>query len=79
MMIEPTETESKETLDEFCDAMIAIAGECQTNADKVRSAPHISHWSRLDEVRAVRKPRLTWTPQTEEETAATNPQRKLEF
>lgn len=79
MMIEPTETESKETLDEFCEAMIAIAGECQTNADKVRSAPHISHWSRLDEVRAVRKPRLTWSKNSDEESMGANPQRKLEF
>ncbi len=80
LMIEPTETESLETLDEFCEAMIAIAQECQTNPDKVRAAPHISHWSRLDEVRAVRQPRLTWSPpQTEEEISKKQTQRKLEF
>ncbi len=79
MMVEPTETESKETLDEFCDAMIAIAEECKTNPDKVRAAPHISHWSRLDEVRAVRQPRLTWTASTDEEVADSKAQRKLEF
>lgn len=56
LMIEPTETESKETLDAFCDAMIRIADEAGTNPDKVKSAPLTTPVSRLDEVLAARKP-----------------------
>ncbi|MBL7685292.1 MAG: aminomethyl-transferring glycine dehydrogenase subunit GcvPB [Deltaproteobacteria bacterium] len=67
LMIEPTETESVETIDQFCEAMISIANECQTNPDLVRSAPHVTHVSRLDEVRAVKEPRLTWSPVLPEE------------
>ncbi len=55
MMIEPTETESKETLDKFIDAMITIAKECETNPDMVKAAPHTTSVSRLDEVRAVKE------------------------
>ncbi len=62
MMIEPTETESLETLNEFCDAMISIAKECEENPDKVHSAPHLTHRGRLDEVKAVREPKLVWKP-----------------
>ena len=53
-MIEPTETESKETLDAFADAMIRIAEEAKTDPDLVRSAPHETPVSRLDEVQAAR-------------------------
>ncbi len=65
MMIEPTETESLETLDQFCEAMKLIAQECQETPEKVRSAPHLTHLKRLDEVRAVRQPRLTWSREIE--------------
>jgi glycine dehydrogenase subunit 2 len=78
MMIEPTETESLETLDEFCEAMIAIAKECEENPEVVRSAPHLTHAGRLDEVRAVKQPRLTWNPEDEEVSVSTT-QRKLGF
>ena len=61
IMIEPTETESKETLDEFIDAMIKIAMEAVTDPDKIRDAPHNAPVSRLDEVNAARNPVLGWT------------------
>jgi len=54
IMIEPTETESLETLDSFVDAMIAIAKECETDPDLVKSAPHSTVVGRLDEVKAVK-------------------------
>jgi len=55
LMIEPTETESKETLDAFCDAMIKIAKECETNPDLVKSAPQTTPVKRLDEAKAARE------------------------
>ncbi len=58
MMIEPTETESKETLDEFINAMLAIAKEAEENPDIVKSAPHNTRLRRLDEVKAAREPVL---------------------
>jgi len=58
LMIEPTETESKETLDAFCDAMIAIAKECETNPDLVKNAPHTTPVKRLDEAKAARELKL---------------------
>src|SRR4029079_12737822 len=48
LMIEPTETESKETLDYFADAMIQIADEAETNPEFVRAAPHKTEYKRLD-------------------------------
>ena len=60
MMIEPTENESRESLDAFCDAMIAIAEEARTDPDVVKSAPHNTRIRRLDEVAANRKPVLRW-------------------
>jgi len=60
LMIEPTETESLETLDRFIDAMVAIANETESEPDTVRDAPHETVLSRLDETRAARYPVLTW-------------------
>ena len=60
IMIEPTETESKETLDTFCDAMIAIAREAKENPQRVKDAPLSTPVSRLDEVLAARKPDVCW-------------------
>jgi glycine dehydrogenase subunit 2 len=60
IMIEPTETESQEVLDEFCDAMIAIAGEARDNPDLLHQAPVRSRVRRLDETTAARKPKLKW-------------------
>jgi len=62
MLIEPTETESVETLDAFADALIEIAGECETDPDLVTSAPHDSPVGRLDEATAARHPNLRWRP-----------------
>ncbi|MFZ2493182.1 MAG: aminomethyl-transferring glycine dehydrogenase subunit GcvPB [Thermoanaerobaculia bacterium] len=61
LMIEPTETEPKEELDAFCEAMIAIARECQERPELVRSAPHTTPVRRLDEARAARQPVLRWS------------------
>jgi glycine dehydrogenase subunit 2 len=58
MMIEPTETESKETLDEFTEAMHKIAKESMENPDLVKSAPHNTVGGRLDGVLAARKPKV---------------------
>lgn len=61
IMIEPTETESKETLDEFCEAMISIAREAEETPELVRSAPLTTPVKRLDDVLAARKPDVCWT------------------
>lgn len=58
MMIEPTETESKETLDHFINAMFEIAEEAKNDPDKVLEAPHTTIIDRLDETQAARKPVL---------------------
>lgn len=60
IMIEPTETESKDTLDGFIDAMINIAKEAKENPSLVKNAPHTTIVKRLDEVKAARQPVLTW-------------------
>ena len=60
LMIEPTETEPKEELDAFCDAMLAIASEAKERPELVRSAPHTTPVRRLDEARAARNPVLRW-------------------
>ncbi len=60
LMIEPTETESKETLDHFIDTMNQIADETENNQDIIHSAPHKTSVKRLDETRASRKPVLRW-------------------
>jgi glycine dehydrogenase subunit 2 len=62
LMIEPTETESKETLDAFCDAMIQIARETETNAHGVHEAPITTPVRRLDQTKAAREPVLRWSP-----------------
>jgi glycine dehydrogenase subunit 2 len=62
LMIEPTETESKETLDEFVRALECIAEEARTDPDLVRGAPHRTRLGRLDETRAARRPVLRWRP-----------------
>jgi glycine dehydrogenase subunit 2 len=55
LMIEPTETEAKETLDAFVDAMLAIAAEAADDPDVIREAPHGRPVRRLDEVRAAKR------------------------
>jgi glycine dehydrogenase subunit 2 len=61
IMIEPTETESKETMDKFIDVMIKIAEESKSNPELLKSAPHNTHVRRLDEVKAARTPVLKWS------------------
>ncbi|MBC1521099.1 aminomethyl-transferring glycine dehydrogenase subunit GcvPB [Listeria aquatica] len=60
MMIEPTETESKETLDKFIDTMLEIAREAEEDPELVQEAPHNTYVKRLDETQAARKPVLRY-------------------
>ncbi|MBI4432283.1 MAG: aminomethyl-transferring glycine dehydrogenase subunit GcvPB [Candidatus Omnitrophica bacterium] len=60
MMVEPTETESKATLDEFVKVLQEIQKEIETNPQKVLDAPHTTPVSRIDEVRAAREPNLRY-------------------
>jgi glycine dehydrogenase subunit 2 len=63
LMVEPTETETKQTIDAFCDSLLAILGEARENPELLKTAPHLTRLGRLDEARAARKPRLRWSPQ----------------
>ena len=63
IMIEPTESESLEGLDRFVDAMCAIAEEAREDPELVRSAPHHTRRTRLDETRAARQTVLRWQPE----------------
>jgi glycine dehydrogenase subunit 2 len=60
MMVEPTETESKETLDAFAEAMLQAAKEAEENPDLLHDAPVTTPVRRLDEARAARQPKLRW-------------------
>lgn len=62
IMIEPTETESRDTLDRFVEAMKAIHLEAQSDPDMVKRAPHTTAVKRVDAVSAARKPVLKWLP-----------------
>jgi glycine dehydrogenase subunit 2 len=62
LMIEPTESESKEEMDLFIEAMKSIAEEVEEDPEMVLAAPHTTRVSRLDEVAAARKPVLRWKP-----------------
>jgi glycine dehydrogenase subunit 2 len=62
LMIEPTESEPKEELDLFIEAMRSIAEEVEEDPETVLNAPHHTRVSRLDEVGAARKPVLRWKP-----------------
>ena len=65
LMIEPTESESKEELDLFLEAMKSIAEEVEEDAEVVRTAPHTTRVARLDETAAARKPILRWKPDSQ--------------
>lgn len=65
IMIEPTETESLETLDEFIEAMIKIAKEGEENPELLMKAPSSTPIRKLDEVKAARKPVLKWSVENE--------------
>jgi glycine dehydrogenase subunit 2 len=62
LLIEPTETETKEELDHFCDAMREIRQEMEREPEKLRSAPHTMPVRRLDDVRAVKQLDIAWKP-----------------
>jgi glycine dehydrogenase subunit 2 len=64
MLVEPTETESVETLDAFADALISISEEARRDPVVLRDAPHESPVRRLDEATAARQPDLRWRPMT---------------
>jgi glycine dehydrogenase subunit 2 len=66
LMIEPTETETRETLDYFASVMRQIAEEASTDPEIVKTAPHTTPVGRLDQALAARKPNLRWTPGQEE-------------
>jgi len=63
LMIEPTDTESPETLDSFAEALLAIAEEARSDPHLLHEAPHQAPVTRLDEVRAARHPDLNWKPE----------------
>jgi glycine dehydrogenase subunit 2 len=62
MLIEPTETESLETLDAFADALVEIAAEAERDPELVKLSPHTAPVKRLDEATAARQPNLRWRP-----------------
>ena len=62
LMIEPTETETPQTLDQFIEAMISISREAKESPELVKNAPYSTPVRRLDEARAARKPVLRWEP-----------------
>jgi glycine dehydrogenase subunit 2 len=62
MLIEPTESESLETLDAFADALGRIVTEAAEDPELLRTAPHNSPVRRLDETTAARQPNLRWQP-----------------
>jgi glycine dehydrogenase subunit 2 len=64
LMIEPTETENKDTLDAFAEALLAIAEEAKTNPEIIKTAPHTTPFGRMDEVKAARELVLCcWLPE----------------
>jgi glycine dehydrogenase subunit 2 len=62
LLIEPTETESRETLDTFVAALSEIIEEARTSPELLKTAPHTMPVRRLDDVKAAREPDLTWKP-----------------
>jgi len=65
LLIEPTETESKETLDGFVAAMASIHEEARDDADTLKGAPYTTPVRRLDDVRAARQLDVAWEPAAE--------------
>ena len=63
LMIEPTETESKESLDKMCNAFLSIATEAIENSKTIKSAPNNTLLGRLNEAHAARNPILKWMPE----------------
>jgi len=69
LLIEPTETESKETLDGFVAALLEIRDEAHATPELVKGAPHTMPVRRLDDVKAARELDLTWKPAASTHTA----------
>jgi glycine dehydrogenase subunit 2 len=63
LMVEPTETESKETIDGLADALLQIAGEAESDPELVKAAPQSTPVRRPDEARAARSLKVRWTPE----------------
>jgi glycine dehydrogenase subunit 2 len=74
LMIEPTETETKETLDAFADAMLAIAGEAAESPEPLKEAPRSAPVRRLDEVKAARNPVVRYRFEEHPDLASHAPQ-----
>jgi glycine dehydrogenase subunit 2 len=71
MLIEPTETEPKEELDRFCEAMLALAKAAKSgDVERFKGAPFHAPMRRLDETRAARQPKLRWRPEADPAIAA---------
>ncbi len=71
MLIEPTESEPKQTLDRFCDVMLELATDAKAgNVERFTAAPMRAPRRRLDETRAARSPKLKWEPETDLPQAA---------
>ena len=73
LMIEPTETESRETLDAFVEVMTRIRSEMEEDPDKLHQAPTRTPVRRIDEVRAAKQPVLRWRPQPPEQQGQQQP------
>jgi len=78
LMVEPTETEAKETLDAFADAMLAIAREAAEQPELLKKAPHARPVKRLDEVRAAKRPIVRYRFEEHEEPYGAGEPRQLE-
>jgi glycine dehydrogenase subunit 2 len=71
MLIEPTESESKQSLDQFIATLRSLAGAAKGgDAGRFKEAPRFAPRRRLDETKAAREPRLKWTPPAERKEAA---------
>ena len=78
LMIEPTETEAKETLDAFAEAMLEIAREAAEQPELLREAPHVRPVKRLDEVRAAKRPVVRYRFEQHDDPHGTGEPRQLE-
>jgi glycine dehydrogenase subunit 2 len=74
MMVEPTETETRETLDAFAEAMLQVVGEAESDPDLLHDAPVTTPVRRLDEAKAARELRLTWSMEPKPDATPTKEQ-----
>src|SRR4051812_15444386 len=78
LMVEPTETEAKETLDAFAEAMLAINREAEGDPELLKEAPHVRPVKRLDEVRAAKQPVVRYRFEEHDDPSGTGAARQLE-